>query len=184
MVRSAISLSRRRRASLCFTNYIETYFKLIVNRFSPGESAIPSRPGLEFCWWPTTTRGHRRSVSHHLLPSAGRERTWVAGVTNDQCATDGTEVVFGTVASGFSVGTDNIQLIDARVRGGGLAPQYQNIPQAVNFWDLGHLDGKPYPLGGTSVVLLPASILNTFADADVQAIVAGLMPMGTLAVVG
>ena len=40
----------------------------------------------------------------------------VAGATNDQCPTDGTEVVFGTVASGFSVGTDNIQLIDARVR--------------------------------------------------------------------
>ena len=159
MVRSAISLSRRRRASLCFTNYIETYFELIVNRFSSAESAIPSRPGLEF---------------------AGDQRQ---PATNDICPTDGTEVVFGTVASGFSVGTDNIQLIDARVRGGGLAPQYQNIPQAVNFWDLGHLDGKPYPLGGTSVVLLPASILNTFADADARAKVASLMPMGTLAVV-
>lgn len=51
------------------------------------------------------------------------------------------------------------------------------------FWDLGHLDGKPYPLGGTSVVMLPASVLQTFADADVQAKVAFLMPMGTLAVV-
>ncbi len=107
----------------------------------------------------------------------------MAGATNDQYPNAGGEVVFGTIASGFSVGTDNIQLIDARVRSGGLAPQYQNIPQVSNFWDLGHLDGKPYPLGGTAVVLLPQSILNTFADADVQAKVASIMPMGTLAVV-
>ena len=129
---------------------------------------------------PATAGDPFHTIFYHLRDENGN---LVAGATNDICPTDGTEVVFGTVASGFSVGTDNIQLNDARVRGGGLAPQYQNIPQAVNFWDLGHLDGKPYPLGGTSVVLLPASILNTFADADVQAKVASLMPMGTLAVV-
>lgn len=170
MVRSAISLSRRRRASLCFTNYIETYWELIVNRFSPGESAFPSRPGLECLPVTNDNQRPRRDPFHTLFYRLRDENgNLVAGATNDQCPTDGTEVVFGTVASGFSVGTDNIQLNDARVRGGGLAPQYQNIPQAVNFWDLGHLDGKPYPLGGTSVVLLPSTILNTFADADVQA---------------
>jgi hypothetical protein len=87
--------------------------------------------------------------------------------------------VFGTVAAGFSVGTSQVQITDARVRGGGLAPAYQTIPQADMFWDLGHLDGKPYPLGGTSVVFLPHTVLNTFADADVKTVVAGFMPMGT-----
>jgi len=141
---------------------------------------------------PATASDPFHTIFYCLIDENGN---LVPGATNDlfppsyvpqlpPAINPGTEVVFGTVASGFSVGTDNIQLTDARVRGGGLAPQYQNIPQAVNFWDLGHLDGKPYPLGGTSVVLLPASILNTFADADVKAIVANLMPMGTLAVVG
>ena len=128
-----------------------------------------------------------RPQAIHSTPSstvcATRTETWWPARLTISVPLTATEVVFGTVASGFSVGTDNMQLNDARVHGGGLAPQYQNIPQAVNFWDLGHLDGKPYPLGGTSVVLLPASILNTFANADVQAKVADLMPMGTLAAV-
>jgi hypothetical protein len=140
---------------------------------------------------PATAGDPFHTIFYQLLDGNGNP---VPGATNDQYPPTGTllsppatnpggEVVFGTVASGFSVGTSQIQITDARVCGGGLAPQYQSIPQADMFWDLGHLDGKPYPLGGTSVVFLPASILNTFADADVQAIVAGLMPMGTLAVV-
>jgi len=39
-----------------------------------------------------------------------------------------------------------VETTDIRNRGGGLAPQWQSIPEAINFWDLGSLDGKPYPL--------------------------------------
>ena len=46
---------------------------------------------------------------------------------------------------GFSVGVNDITLTDARVRGGGLAPEYQTIEEAAHMWDLGFWDGKPYP---------------------------------------
>jgi len=38
------------------------------------------------------------------------------------------------------------------------------IPEAINFWDLGSLDGKPYPLGGALAVYLPVSTLERYAS--------------------
>jgi len=53
----------------------------------------------------------------------------------------------GTVISGPAPATAAFTITDIRARGGGLAPQFQQIPQANHFWDLGYLDGRPYPLG-------------------------------------
>ena len=47
---------------------------------------------------------------------------------------------------GTSRGVQSFEATDIRNRGGGLAEQWQSIPEAINFWDLGSLDGKPYLL--------------------------------------
>ena len=47
---------------------------------------------------------------------------------------------------GTSRGAQSFETTDIRNHGGGLAAQWQSIPEAINFWDLGSLDGKPYPL--------------------------------------
>ena len=38
---------------------------------------------------------------------------------------------------GTSRGVQSFETTDIRNRGGGLAPQWQAIPEAINFWDLG-----------------------------------------------
>ena len=50
---------------------------------------------------------------------------------------------------GTSRGVQSFETMDIRNRGGGLASQWQAIPQAINFWDLGSLDGNPYALADT-----------------------------------
>lgn len=107
----------------------------------------------------------------------------IAGATNDPNPGTGTTHVFGTLAVGTGVGTDNFTMKDIRQRGGGLGPLYQDIPEAVNFWDLGFWDGKPYPIGGTLAVYAPASILDTMSRDDVTGRVQKSLPMGVLAVV-
>jgi hypothetical protein len=70
--------------------------------------------------------------------------------TNDPSSTYPTAVsgtIFGSMVIGTSRGVQSFQTADARNRGGGLAPQWQAIPQAINFWDLGSLDGKLVCLG-------------------------------------
>ena len=63
-------------------------------------------------------------------------------------------VIFGSMVVGTSRGVQSFETMDIRNRGGGLAKQWQAIPEAINFWDLGSLDGKPYPLGGGLAVYL------------------------------
>jgi hypothetical protein len=72
---------------------------------------------------------------------------------------------------------------DIRQRGGGLATPYQDIPQAANFWDIGFIDGKPYPIGGALVVYLPKSILDRMSRTDVQGRIDKTIPLGVLAIV-
>ena len=69
------------------------------------------------------------------------------------------------------------------MRGGGLIPSAQNVDQAPSFWDIGYLDGKPYPIGGTLAVYLPFGLLNTMTRTQVQDRVNKTLPMGTLAVI-
>jgi hypothetical protein len=91
--------------------------------------------------------------------------------------------VFGYVVPGTEVSTGNYTITDARVRGGGLAPAFQTIPQAKNFWDLGYWDGKPYPLGGGLIVYLPESTTSVFTPQQVLGKVQAIVPMGVLPVI-
>lgn len=107
----------------------------------------------------------------------------VTEMTNDPSPVTGTNVIFSTVAVGTSVGTSQFTVTDIRQRGGGLLPAYQSIPEAVNFWDLGFWDGKPYPIAGCLAVYVPVSVLNIMGKSDVQARVQNSLPVGTLAVI-
>ena len=127
---------------------------------------------------------------YQVIDYAGAD---VAGQTNDPNPVDGawtTELgmdtsltIIGDLFVGASVSPNDITITDARVRGGGLIPSAQNVDQAPNFWDIGYLDGKPYPIGGTLVVYLPYSLLNTMTRTQVQGLVNKTLPMGTLAVI-
>lgn len=103
--------------------------------------------------------------------------------TNDPSPTTGARNYFGSVVVGFSVGVNQFQFKDARSRGGGLAPQYQDNPSSSSLWDLGFWDGKPYPVGGCVVVMLPASLLNTFNRDQVNDRLQSILPVGVLPVV-
>jgi hypothetical protein len=107
----------------------------------------------------------------------------VTGATNDTAPGTGTNHVFANLVVGAGVGVQDFTMTDIRKRGGGLSPAWQDIPQAVNFWDLGFWDGKPYPVGGAVVVYVPASALNVLSKDDVLGKIQNSLPMGTLAVV-
>jgi hypothetical protein len=107
----------------------------------------------------------------------------VLGATNDPSPNSGTNHNFATLVIGTGVSVQNFTMTDIRQRGGGLGPTFQTIPQAVNFWDLGYWDGKPYPIGGALAIYVPATILNIMSRAAVQGKVQAALPMGTLAVI-
>jgi|SRR5208337_63786 len=107
----------------------------------------------------------------------------ISGATNDPAPGTGTNHVFATLAVGLGVGVQDFTMMDIRTRGGGLATPYFNIPQAVNFWDLGYWDGKPYPVGGCLAVYVPASILNTISSSDIKGKIQASLPVGCLAIV-
>ena len=124
-----------------------------------------------------------RVIYHQIFDSAGNA---VAGQTNDPVPPNWvttSPLVFGQMVAGAAFGTSSFTVTDARVRGGGLAPRYQSIPEADNFWDLGYLDGRPYPIGAALVVYLPTSILDSMTRSVVAAKVNSVLPMGTIAVV-
>lgn len=126
----------------------------------------------------------RIDLNHHIFYRVrNADGSIVAGMTNDPFPERGGEQVFASLAVGFSVGADEIVLEDARVRGGGLAPAFQDIPEAAHFWDLGHLDGAPYPIGGAAVVYLPADLLDRFPSAEIQAKVESIFPIGAIPVI-
>lgn len=107
----------------------------------------------------------------------------ISGQTNDPAPGVGTNIIFAQVVVGTGIGIQNFTFTDIRTRGGGLGKEWQTIPQAVNFWDLGHWDGKPYPIGGVLAVYVPAGVLNTIAKSDVQSRIQKTMAAGCFAVV-
>ncbi len=122
-----------------------------------------------------------RNIYHQLLDASGNA---IAGQTNDPSPGSGTNHVFAQVVVGASVSEDDFSFTDARVRGGGLAPAYwSTVPQAVNFWDIGYWDGRPYPIGGACAVYVPYSILNTLSRTDVEGRINSILPMGAMAVI-
>jgi hypothetical protein len=121
-----------------------------------------------------------RYLYHQVLDSSGAP---ITALTNDPAPGAGTNHVFATMVVGTSVGPNQFEVEDIRVRGGGLSEAYQDIPEAVNFWDLGYWDGKPYPIGGALMVYLPARILDRMSKADVEERVKSNIPMGVLPVI-
>lgn len=103
--------------------------------------------------------------------------------TNDAAPTTGTNNIFGTLLVGQATSVGDFQWSDARIRGGGLAPLYQNLPQAVNFWDLGYWDGKPFPAGGAMIIYLPVAVQQTFSTDEINKIIGAVIPMGTIPVI-
>jgi hypothetical protein len=88
--------------------------------------------------------------------------------------------IFANVTCGSNIGVQDFTYTDVRTRGGGLNPNYQDIPQSVHFWDLGYWDGKPWPVGGTTIIYLPVSILDTIAREDITSAIIDVLPMGAL----
>lgn len=121
-----------------------------------------------------------QNVYHQVLDVHGVP---IAGATNDPAPGTGTTHYFATLVVGAAVSSVEFSYKDVRVRGGGLAPQFQSIPQADSFFDLGYWDGKPYPIGGALAVYLPLSILNSMSRSEVQGKVASTIPMGALPVI-
>lgn len=107
----------------------------------------------------------------------------ILGATNDPNPATGTNQIFALLVVGVGISVQQFAVTDIRQRGGGLLPAYQTIPQAVNFWDLGFWDGKPYPIGGTCAVYIPASVLDKMSSSDVQGAVQAALPIGTLPVI-
>lgn len=107
----------------------------------------------------------------------------IPGATNDPNPATGTNNIFATLAVGAGISTKNFVITDVRKRGGGLSAEWQDIPQAVNFWDLGFWDGRPLPIGGALAVYVPSSVLNIMSKADVDGKVRASLPVGVLPVI-
>lgn len=122
----------------------------------------------------------QKNLFHQVLDTDG---TPIAGATNDPSPATGTNTVFATLVVGAAISSTQFTFEDVRVRGGGLAEQYQTIPQATSFFDIGYWDGKPYPIGGALVVYLPLSILDSLSRGDIQGKVEATIPMGAIAVI-
>lgn len=103
--------------------------------------------------------------------------------TNDTSPSTGTNNYFATLLVGQSTSVGNFTFTDARSRGGGLGPLYQTLPQALNFWDLGYWDGKPFPSGGAMIIYLPITIQQQFSTQQIQQIIGTIIPMGTIPVI-
>ena len=100
--------------------------------------------------------------------------------TNDISPSTGTNHIFGTLLVGQATSVGDFTFTDARQRGGGLAPLYQTLPQAVNFWDLGYWDGKPFPSGGAMIIYLPITVKQSFSNDEISKIISTVIPMGTI----
>lgn len=162
-----------------FYSYIEPdvlYMNLDVNPFT--NQQVKNRT-VEF-YFKDNGANPLNFIYHQVIdPVTGP----VEGLTNDPNPSEGTNIVFAYLAVGVGISTQQFTYTDIRQRGGGLTSAYQTIPQAVNFWDLGYWDGKPYPIGGTLAVYVPASVLNEMSNADVLGIVQQALPMGCLPVI-
>lgn len=122
------------------------------------------------------------SLYYRILNPDGTD----TGVTNDPDTASGTPVTIATVIVGASVQLNQYTINDSRVRGGGLAPQYQDVQQASNFFDLGFWDGKPYPIGGAMLLYLPATLLQpvgSFTEDSIAQVIRGILPAGTIPVI-
>jgi hypothetical protein len=141
-----------------------------------------TNPSMKNCtvrFYTRTDSDPLRRIYYQAIDYSGND---VAGQTNDPKPVQGDYsriTVIGDLFVGASIGSKQFTITDARVRGGGLAPKYQSISQAANFYDIGFIDGKPYPIGGALVVYLPSPILDRMTREEVQGCVEKIVPMGS-----
>lgn len=119
-----------------------------------------------------------KNVYHEILGPDGN-----LFYTSDPDTSNGTKTYFGTLVVGFSVGLGTFTVTDRRVKGGGLSPLNGNPSLLENMWDSAYWDGKPYPLGGSMVILLPASLLDSFSRQEIVSRITSVVPLGTLSVI-
>jgi hypothetical protein len=167
---------------LCFGFYYYNepdilYTDLDVNPFT--NPAVKDRV-IEIIYLPNAINPFQ-NLYHRVLDESGAA---IPELSNEPDA-DGA-VVIGSLLVGGSVGLNEFTTDDTRTPGGGLAKEFQKIPEARGFWDLGFWDGQPFPVGGASVVYLPKEILKPagqFSKEEVTQLVKSIMPMGTIPVI-
>jgi hypothetical protein len=162
-----------------FYNYYEPdviYTELDINPFT---NSVIKNSMVEF-YAKFDSSNPANNIFHQVLDDTGLA---MPGATNDPNPTVGTNQIFAQLAVGAAISTSEFTMVDVRVRGGGLIPSQQSIPQSVNMWDIGYWDGKPYPIAGALVAYLPLSLLNTFSRSDIEGKMTSILPMGALAVV-
>jgi hypothetical protein len=158
-----------------FYSYIERdfiYFDIDVNPYS--------NPAVKDC---VIRLFHKAGDPQRQVFQEIVDGTGVVTSSNVTAAATGSRTEIRQLTVGFSVGVDEFNITDLRVRGGGLHEDHHGIEQAQHMWDLGHWDGKPYPLSGTSVVMLPLSVLERFTREVVQEKVRAAMPMGAIPII-
>ena len=109
--------------------------------------------------------------------------TWVYNTTLGVWEPSDASIIFSTIEVGNGYNAKDFTITDARTRGGGLVSGKQSIPLASNFWDLGYLDGKPYPIGGTMVIYLPLGLQNILSKDQIKAKVLNIIPEGVYPVI-
>jgi hypothetical protein len=106
---------------------------------------------------------------------------------DDPAGTRDNEYVFSRLVVGFSVGLEEMVVTDARVRGGGLAPEYQSIPESKDMWDIGYWDGKPCPVKGGMIIYMPESLYESgggkLSQVEIDNKIKSIIPTGTVPVV-
>lgn len=165
--------------AFAFYSYVEPdiiYMNLDVNPFT---NAAVKNKIVQF-YFKDNGDNPLNYIYHQILDSTGSP---IVGQTNDPNPSSGTNVIFSYLAIGVGISAKQFTITDIRQRGGGLTSAYQNIPQAVNFWDLGFWDGKPYPIGGTLAVYVPASVLTKLSNSDILGAVRASLPAGCLPVI-
>ncbi len=103
---------------------------------------------------------------------------------DDPTGTRDNEYVFARIVVGFSVGLSEFEVSDVRQRGGGLSPQFHNITQSKDMWDIGFWDGQPYPIKGGLLVYMPDAMLTEYGGKfnrqEILNKLGSIIPVGTV----
>lgn len=107
-------------------------------------------------------------------------------------------IVLAKLYATAAAGVEAVQVIDARLRGGGLPHELvvgstplpgESVREAATYWDESGWDGQPVPLAGVLLVELPSALLSgtngyqQFTAAEVEALVKSKVAAGIQVVV-
>ncbi len=101
-------------------------------------------------------------------------------------------LIVGKYAVGSNRGLKDVDLVDTRVRGGGIKEEFitdfkGSYPQVKWFHDIGHYDGTPFPGAASVLADLPASLLEVnggiFGKEQIDSIVKHHLSFGVYPVI-